>query len=122
MLRNPTNSGVINPNILDLSPRHAGKFFGVCNTVANFSGFIAPQVTGKLIEGNENTVRGWHGVWIVCGVVSIVGGVFYALVASAEEQQWSKRKISVKEHLSIEWIQFCDYFRRKSNRNKTMPE
>ena len=102
-----TYSGVLNPNILDLSPRHAGKFFGICNTVSNFSGFIAPQVTGKLIEGNENTVRGWHGVWIVCGIVSIIGFIFYALV---------------KEKLSYERTQFCYYFKGKASGNKTMPE
>ena len=117
-----TYSGVLNPNILDLSPRHAGKFFGICNTVSNFSGFIAPQVTGKLIDGNENTVRGWYGVWIVCGIVSVIGGIFYALVASADEQQWSKQKMSVKEQLSYERTQFCDHFKRKTSLNKTMPE
>ena len=94
----------------------------MCNTVSNFSGFIAPQVTGKIIEGNENTVSGWHGVWIVCGVVSIVGGIFYALVASAEEQLWSKQSITVKEQLSYERTQFCDYFKRKPRHNQTMPE
>ena len=106
-------SGVLNPNILDLSPRHAGAFFGVCNTIANLSGFIAPQVTGALINGVEFTIDGWAPVWIVACVISIVSGVFYALVARADEQQWSIESMTVKEQLRYEWRQFSGYFSKQ---------
>ena len=78
-------AGVRLPNIIDLSPKHAGKFWGFGNTISNFSGFVAPQgfelfystfifsVMGALIADQEYSIEGWKYVWITCCIVSLVG-------------------------------------------------
>ena len=46
-------SSVFNPNVLDLAPNYAGVLFGIANTVANLTGFIAPQMAGNAIDGEQ---------------------------------------------------------------------
>ena len=84
---------------------------------------------GALIADQEYSIEGWKFVWLTCCIVSLVGegkkliseaklslgGIFYALVTSAEEQPWSKKKMTVREQLKFEWQQFSDYFRLRKN-------
>ena len=74
-------STIANPNVLDLAPNYAGVLFGIANTVANLTGFIAPQMAGYSIEGNEFTVSGWANVWTNTLLIYITGTLcLYVLV------------------------------------------
>ena len=61
------------PNVLDLAPNYSGMLYGLVNTVANLTGFIAPQMAGNSIDGQEFTVSGWSNVWINTVLIYITG-------------------------------------------------
>ena len=42
---------------MDLAPNYAGTMMGVTNTVGNFAGFVAPYVTGLIIDGQVGTIN-----------------------------------------------------------------
>ena len=44
---------------LDFAPAQAGAIFAVTNTVANLSGFLAPQTTGHLLN-IEDSLSQWQ--------------------------------------------------------------
>ena len=37
---------------MDLAPNYAGTMMGITNTMGTIAGFIAPYVTGSIIDGN----------------------------------------------------------------------
>ena len=105
-------AGFYNPNILDLAPPFAGTLFGLSNTIGNMNGFLAPQLGAYIIRDNEYTIDGWSNVWWTCLVLQIIGGSFYAAVASADRQPWADEPMTVKEQLKFELNQFL--FRKDS--------
>ena len=46
---------------MDFAPAQAGAIFALTNTVANLSGFLAPQTTGHLLNVEESLSQ-----WQVC--------------------------------------------------------
>ena len=38
-------------NHMDLAPNYAGTMMGITNTIGNFAGFVAPYITGLIIDG-----------------------------------------------------------------------
>ena len=76
------------------------------------NGFLAPQLAGYIIRDNEYTIDGWSNVWWTCLVLQIIGGSFYAAVASADRQPWADEPMTVKEQMKFEWNQFL--FRKDS--------
>ena len=110
-------AGFYNPNILDLAPPFAGTLFGISNTIGNMNGFLAPQLAGYIIRDNEYTIDGWSNVWWTCLVFQIIGGSFYATVASADRQPWGDEPMTVKEQMQFELKQFL--FRKDSNEEES---
>ena len=55
---------------LDFAPAQAGAIFAVCNTVANLSGFLAPQTTGYLLNVEESLSQ-WQ-VWTISHKVTFI--------------------------------------------------
>ena len=49
---NGFSAGGYNVNHVDLSPRFAGVLMGITNMVANTMGYVAPFVTGRIIQGH----------------------------------------------------------------------
>ena len=54
MLNGASNSG-FQVNHVELSSNYSGTLMGVTNTAANMAGFMAPYVTGLVIDGNVST-------------------------------------------------------------------
>ena len=54
MLNGASNSG-FQVNHAELTSNYAGTLMGVTNTAANMAGFMAPYVTGLIIDGNVST-------------------------------------------------------------------
>ena len=139
-------AGFYNPNILDLAPPFAGTLFGISNTIGNMNGrdprtktnpgpsqtdrspglvvhgslingFLAPQLAGYIIRDNEYTIDGWSNVWWTCLVLQIIGGSFYAAVASADRQPWADEPMTVKQQMKFELNQFL--FRKDSKEEES---
>ena len=91
--------------------------FGISNTIGNMNGFLAPQLAGYIIRDNEYTIDGWLNVWWTCLVLQIIGGSFYAAVASADRQPWADEQMTVKEQLKFELDQFLS--RKDSNKEES---
>ena len=51
MLNGASNSG-FQVNHVELTSNYSGTLMGVTNTAANMAGFMAPYVTGLVIDGN----------------------------------------------------------------------
>ena len=61
---------------------------GLCNAFGVLSGCIAPQVTGYLT--NDNTTREqYRKVFLLAAGVSVVGGTFFNVFVSGEQQEWN---------------------------------
>lgn len=75
-------------NILDIAPNFAGTIMGITNTISNFTGFLAPQLTGLIINHNE-TLSSWRLVFFLAAGINILGDVIYVIFGSANEQSWN---------------------------------
>lgn len=80
-------SGYMNSH-LDIAPNFAGTLMGITNTAATVPGFLAPQIVGILIAG-EQTVSRWQLVFWIAGIVYFVGNTFYIIFISGEQQPWN---------------------------------
>eukprot|EP00095_Tigriopus_kingsejongensis_P002481 maker-scaffold988_size73003-snap-gene-0.16 protein:Tk02481 transcript:maker-scaffold988_size73003-snap-gene-0.16-mRNA-1 annotation:"hypothetical protein TcasGA2_TC006625" len=76
-------------NMLDMAPNFAGTIMGITNTISNFMGFIAPQLTGLIINHNE-TLSSWRLVFFLAAGVNILGDLIYVIFGSANEQPWNQ--------------------------------
>ncbi|KAK7082382.1 hypothetical protein SK128_002996 [Halocaridina rubra] len=84
-------SGFTNSH-LDIAPNFAGTLMGLTNTVATIPAFLAPQVVGYLINGNE-TVTQWRLVFWITGIIYFVGNTFYIIFISGEKQHWNDLEV-----------------------------
>ncbi|XP_063878516.1 sialin-like isoform X2 [Scylla paramamosain] len=85
----------------ELAPNFAGTLTGISNTVATIPGFLAPAVTGMIIN-NQQTLSSWREVFHVVSLIYIFGGTIYLIFMSADTQPWNdanteKRKGPFKE-------------------------
>ncbi|KAF4526241.1 hypothetical protein B566_EDAN001926 [Ephemera danica] len=76
-------------NHISLSPTFAGTMYGVTNAAGNMCGFLAPYVTGLLINGQETLSR-WRLVFFISAGVAFSTNIVYVMFASDKEQEWSK--------------------------------
>lgn len=44
-------------NFVEIAPPYAGTLFGVTNTLANVSGFVAPYIVGVLLQEEVGSIR-----------------------------------------------------------------
>jgi len=73
---------------LDFAPAQAGAIFAVCNTVANLSGFLAPQTTGYLLNVEESLSQ-WQIAFWISALVYCPGFVIFQLWGTDELQDWN---------------------------------
>ena len=74
---------------LDFAPKYAGAIMAVSNTVANFSGFLAPQTTGYLLD-KENSLSQWQLAFWISAAVYVPGFLLFALFGTDEIQIWNQ--------------------------------
>lgn len=79
------------PNLIALSPQFAGTTFGISNSLSSTSGFLAPFITGSIINKSQD-VQTWRQVFYVAAIVPIMANFFYLTFAKAEQQIWRTRK------------------------------
>ncbi|XP_074641336.1 sialin-like [Tubulanus polymorphus] len=78
---------VILCNHVDIAPRYAGILFGITNTFATCSGFLAPAVVGAVTK--KQTREEWQIVFYICAAVSSFGALLYLIIGSGDIQSWA---------------------------------
>lgn len=76
-------------NMLDFAPKYSGAIFAVSNTLANTSGFLAPQLTGHLLDGNNSIERWQLAFWITC-VIYIPGFLSFLCFGTDKVFPWAE--------------------------------
>ncbi|XP_076636566.1 major facilitator superfamily transporter 9 [Colletes latitarsis] len=74
-------------NHLDIAPKHASVLMGIGNTIATLPGIVSPIITGYIVQ--NKSPGEWRVVFIIAGVVYLLGAVIYGLYASGEKQSWA---------------------------------
>ncbi|XP_042861744.1 sialin-like isoform X2 [Penaeus japonicus] len=85
----------------ELAPNFAGTLTGISNTLATIPGFLAPEITGAIIN-NQQTLSRWKEVFQLVSIVYFIVCTLYLIFMSPEVQPWNeghseKRKSTVKE-------------------------
>lgn len=73
----------------ELAPNFAGTLTGISNTLATIPGFLAPVVTGAIIN-NEQTLSRWREVFQLVSLVYLVVCSLYLIYMSADVQPWNE--------------------------------
>jgi len=75
---------------IDMASNYAGTLLGITNGAANIMGFVAPTVTGYIVDGN-NDVPHWRMVFFIAALIYCVGNTIFLIFGTAKEQKWNKR-------------------------------
>lgn len=76
-------------SMLDFAPAFSAVIFGVSNTVANFTGFLAPQTTGLLLQ-DDNSLERWQLAFWISALVYLPGFFLFLIFGTDELQEWAK--------------------------------
>ncbi|XP_044011880.1 sialin-like [Aphidius gifuensis] len=74
-------------NFLDIAPKHASVLLGISTTISMTPGVISPILTGFIVE--DKSAASWRIVFMIVGIIYLVGAVIYSLFASGEKQKWA---------------------------------
>ena len=61
-------------SMLDFAPLYSGVIMGFSNTVANFTGILAPLTTGLLLDAG-NTLEQWQVAFWISAAIYVSGWV-----------------------------------------------
>ncbi|CAF0973342.1 unnamed protein product [Adineta steineri] len=75
-------------NFADIVPAYSGVIFGIANTFASLAGLIGNIVAGMIVK--EPILEQWRKLYIMFGIVYVIGGVVYLLFGSAIPRKWAK--------------------------------
>ncbi|XP_064100173.1 putative inorganic phosphate cotransporter [Macrobrachium nipponense] len=73
----------------ELAPNFAGTLTGISNTLATIPGFLAPVVTGAIIN-NQQTLGQWREVFQLVSMVYLVVCSLYLVYMSSDVQPWNE--------------------------------
>ena len=63
-------------SMLDFAPLYSGVIMGVSNTVANFTGILAPLTTGLLLDAGK-TLEQWRAAFWISAAIYVSGWVAF---------------------------------------------
>ncbi|KAK7499873.1 hypothetical protein BaRGS_00008964, partial [Batillaria attramentaria] len=86
LLLNGFVSSSHNANVVEMSPEYAGVVYGLSQTVAMTSAFIAPVLVEAITP--HDSPQEWRNCFAVIFGVSVVTFLIYALLGSSEPQDW----------------------------------
>jgi MFS family permease len=75
-------------NFADIVPAYSGVIFGIANTFASLAGLIGNIVAGIIV--NQPILEQWRKLYIMFGIVYLVGGIVYILFGTAIPRKWAK--------------------------------
>ncbi|CAF0724232.1 unnamed protein product [Adineta ricciae] len=74
-------------NYADVVPAYAGLIFGIVTTISSFGAVIANIIAGIVIK--QPILEDWRKLYILFGIVYLVGGLAFMLWASATPEKWA---------------------------------
>merc|ERR1719369_1997667 len=75
--------------MLDIANNFAGTLMGIINALGNTMGFLAPMVTGIIINHHNNVTRWKHLFWIATAVYTF-GNTIFVIFGTSVEQKWNR--------------------------------
>ncbi|XP_042237536.1 sialin-like isoform X3 [Homarus americanus] len=85
----------------ELAPNFSGTLTGISNTLATIPGFLAPAVTGAIIN-NQQTLSQWKKVFYLVSLVYLVLCSLYLIFLSVDVQPWNEGKtVKRKQPLKV---------------------
>ena len=69
-------------NHAEVAPHHAGITFAVSNTLATIPGILAGPLTAELVTQSSGR---WFPVFVLAGVINLVGAMVYASQSAASQ-------------------------------------
>ncbi|CAF2035153.1 unnamed protein product [Rotaria magnacalcarata] len=75
-------------NFADIVPAYSGVIFGIANTLASIAGLIGNLVAGAVIK--KPVLEQWRKLYVMFGIVYLIGGVVYIVYGSAVPRKWAK--------------------------------
>lgn len=75
--------------MVDVANNFAGTLMGIINALGNVMGFVAPQVTGWIINGH-NDIDHWRMVFLIAAGAYVVGNTVFVIFGQAKEQKWNR--------------------------------
>ena len=80
---------------------HRGAVLGTVVAVATLPGFIAPLVTGLIIQSaGKNVVFGFHNAYLLASLLLLIVGVFFMACARPDDEQLEEksRRVAARLH------------------------
>jgi len=81
---------------IDIASNYAGTLLGLTNCAANIMGFVAPAVTGYIVEGHSD-VPHWRMVFFIASLIYCLGNTVFLVFGTAKEQKWNRQAEEVAE-------------------------
>lgn len=82
-------------NPLDLSPQYASLITGI-GRIGTIGSVLSTQVAAATI-GHNHSLEQWQKLWLVAGVIHLVGVLLYDLLASGHTQPWDPSQRAAAE-------------------------
>jgi len=76
-------------SMLDFSPKHSGIVFAISNTFANISGFLAPSLTGHLLDISDS-IEQWRLTFWITAIIQLPGAIFFLIFGTDKILPWAK--------------------------------
>uniref|UniRef100_A0A915ETH7 Major facilitator superfamily (MFS) profile domain-containing protein n=1 Tax=Ditylenchus dipsaci TaxID=166011 RepID=A0A915ETH7_9BILA len=74
-------------NYLDICPAYVGTVMGIGNTMSCIAGVFSPLIMGWLTPTGSK--EEWQHVFLVTGLILVVGAAFFSVFASGHVQPWA---------------------------------
>ncbi len=75
-------------NFADIVPAYSGVIFGIANTFASLAGLIGNIVAGIVVK--QAVLDQWRKLYIMFGIVYLIGGVVFVLFGTTIPRKWAK--------------------------------
>ena len=74
-------------NYTDVVPAYASLIVGIVTAISSFGAVIANLIAGIVIK--QSILEDWRKLYILFGIVYLVGGLAFILWASATPEKWA---------------------------------
>eukprot|EP00092_Neocalanus_flemingeri_P024646 GFUD01026731.1.p1 GENE.GFUD01026731.1~~GFUD01026731.1.p1 ORF type:complete len:504 (+),score=120.85 GFUD01026731.1:68-1579(+) len=79
----------------ELAGPYSGVLFGITNTFAQIPGFLTPLLVSTMTQ--HGSLEEWYQVFLLAGVVNVVGGLVYLLFGKCDLQPWAVETEDMEE-------------------------
>jgi len=79
----------------ELAGPYSGVLFGITNTFAQIPGFLTPLLVSHMTQ--HGSLAEWYQVFLLAGVVNMVGGLVYLFFGKCDLQPWAVETEDVED-------------------------